>query len=98
MEKERKRIGLPTKMTLAVRVGVAIYLLYTVYSLRNVTSVYDGGELLFFLSVMVIFAVIAVLLIVFSVRAFATGKYVGGAMDIEEADVDKDDLEQSGKK
>lgn len=80
-EEEKKPGSLPSKFSLIVRVAVALYLLYTVYSLRGVTKEYSGGELVFFLIVMVLFTVIAVFLCITSGKALMTGKYVGGALD-----------------
>ncbi|WMC94262.1 hypothetical protein [Kineothrix sp. MB12-C1] len=85
-DKGGKKIYLPTKLSLTIRLMVAAYLLYIVYSLRDVTQKYSGSELVFFLVAIAAFVVIGVLLIIHSARALAMGKYVGGAMDREDND------------
>lgn len=81
-----KKTYLPTKISLTIRLMVAVYLFYIVYSLRDVTQKYSGGELAFFFVAIAAFVVIGLILIIHSARALAMGKYVGGAMDHEDSD------------
>lgn len=74
---------LPNKLSLMIRIGVALYLFYTVYSLRDVFNNYSGGELIFFVGMMLIFLVIGVVICIFSGRDLMQGRYEGGAMDVE---------------
>lgn len=83
-ESEKKSYGLPTRFSLTIRIAVGLYLFYTVYSLRGVTEKYTGGELVFFLVVMALFAVIGAFLCIQSARALMTGRYMGGAADDSE--------------
>lgn len=74
---------LPNKLSLMIRIGVALYLFYTVYSLRDVFDNYSGGELIFFVGMMLVFLVIGVIICIFSGRDLMQGRYEGGAMDVE---------------
>lgn len=89
-EEKKKNSNLPTKFSLTVRIMVALYLFYILYSLRGVFERYSGIELIFFLVMMVLFAVAAVFFCVHSGIALVKGRYVGGAMD-ENNDNNKDD-------
>lgn len=76
--------NLPPKASLLLRLGVALYLLYMVYELRDVVDKYQGGELMFFIVAMILFGTVAVILGVLSARALIIGKYAGGALDTGE--------------
>lgn len=78
-----RKAKLPNKLSLMIRIGVALYLFYTVYSLRDVFNNYSGGELIFFVGMMLIFLVIGVIICIFSGRDLMQGRYEGGAMDVE---------------
>lgn len=78
---EKRKSYLPTKMSLTIRLAVGIYLLYTVYSLRDVTQKYAGKELVFFIAAIVLFGAVGIFLCIHSARAFITGRYADGAMD-----------------
>lgn len=80
-DKKKNGSRLPAKLSLYIRTAVAGYLIYVVYSLRDVREYYEGMELMFFLAAMVFFGVVAVLMGGFSVYALIRGKYEGGAMD-----------------
>lgn len=72
---------LPTKLSLFIRAAVGVYLLYIVYTLRDVTQKYTGKELIFFLAAIVLFGVLGIFLCIHSARGLVTGRYEGGAMD-----------------
>lgn len=78
---EKRKSYLPTKMSLTIRLAVGLYLLYTVYSLRDVTQKYAGRELIFFIAAIALFGVVGIFLCIHSARAFITGRYADGAMD-----------------
>lgn len=82
-EGKKKTTYLPTRLSLTIRLLVAAYLAYIVYSLKGVNEKYAGTELVFFLIAIVVFSIVAVFLIVHSLRALATGRYVGGTMDTD---------------
>jgi hypothetical protein len=109
---EKKKAYLPTRLSLMIRLFVAAYLVYIVYSLKDVTKKYAGTELVFFIIAMIAFSIIAVFLIVHSLRALSAGRYVGGAMDVDNLNdnitdnddivdnddiTDNDDAEDAGK-
>ncbi len=94
-EEKKKANYLPTRLSLMIRLFVAAYLVYIVYSLKDVTEKYAGTELVFFIIAMIAFSIIAVFLIVHSLRALSAGKYVGGAMDADNLNdgiTDNDDI------
>lgn len=79
--KEKKKTPLASKMMLTTRVLVGAYLLYVSYSL--IESVKTGADsrrlvMAFFLAA---FALIGLILIVFSGKALADGRYTGGSQD-----------------
>lgn len=80
-EVKKKVNYLPTKFSLTIRLMVAAYLAYIVYSLKDVQEKYTGNELIFFIIAIAAFGVIAFFLLIHSIRALITGRYVGGAMD-----------------
>lgn len=87
---ERKNSYLPTKLSLFIRIAVGGYLLYIVYTLRDVTQKYTGKELLFFLVAIALFGILGIFLCIHSIRGFIKGRYEGGAMD-SGSDVDERD-------
>lgn len=92
----KKKAGyLPTRLSLTIRLLVAAYLVYIVYSLKGVNEKYAGTELVFFIIAMVAFSIIAVFLIIHSLRALSTGRYVGGAMDTDSMDDAPEDPDNS---
>ncbi|TCL56930.1 hypothetical protein EDD76_110103 [Kineothrix alysoides] len=92
---EKKKAYLPTKLSLMIRLFVAAYLVYIVYSLKDVTEKYAGTELVFFIIAMIAFSIIAVFLIVHSLRALSAGKYVGGTMDVDNLNDDVTDIDDA---
>ncbi len=105
-EEKKKANYLPTRLSLMIRLFVAAYLVYIVYSLKDVSEKYAGTELVFFIIAMIAFSIIAVFLIVHSLRALSAGRYVGGAMDVDNLNddvidsdgvTDNDDAEDAGK-
>lgn len=72
---------LPTKLALMFRVGVALYLFYTVYSLRDVFGKYGGGQLVFFVGMMALFTFVGIAVCFFSLRDLMQGRYAGGVLD-----------------
>lgn len=89
---ERKK-RLPTKLGLMIRIGVALYLFYTVYSLKDVFGKYSGGELIFFVAMMAMFLAVGIAICIFSGRDLMQGRYEGGAMDTETVDTQSEDAE-----
>lgn len=81
--KKSETTKLPTKAGLMIRLMVVAYLIYIIYSLRDVGTRYSGGELAFYIVVLAVFAIFALGLTIFSVRDLIKGRYVGGAMDTE---------------
>ncbi|MBS6397915.1 MAG: hypothetical protein KH452_12340 [Clostridiales bacterium] len=73
MDKEKKRY--PTKISLILRIAVSAYLLYIVWELRGAPASHTGGARIFFIAAMIVFAVVAVVLGGFSLRAFLNGEY-----------------------
>lgn len=87
MQKEQGTNKLPSKLSLIIRVMVSGYLIYTVISLGDVWNRYNGGELILYLSVMVIFGLVGLILGTISFIDLMKGKYYGGAFDC----IDKSD-------
>lgn len=79
--KSTETTKLPTKTGLMIRLLVAAYLIYIIYSLRDVGTRYSGGELVFYIVVLAVFAIFAVGLTVFTVRDLIKGRYTDGALD-----------------
>lgn len=87
MQKEQGTNKLPSKLSLIIRVMVSGYLIYTVISLGDVWNRYSGGELILYLSVMVIFGLVGLILGTSSLIDLVRGKYYSGALDsIEKSD------------
>ena len=74
---------LPTKAGLMIRLLVSAYLIYIIYSMRDVGTRYSGRELGFYIAILVIFAICALLLTLFSIRDLVKGRYADGALDVE---------------
>ena len=83
MKEERKSTKLPTKAGLMIRLLVVAYIVYIIYSMRDVGSRYSGAELGFYIAVLVVFAICGLILAIFSIRDLLKGNYAGGAMDLE---------------
>lgn len=73
MEKQKKNY--PSKISLILRIVVSAYLLYLVWELRGAPASHTGAERLLFIAAMVIFAIVAVVLGGFSLRAYLKGEY-----------------------
>lgn len=84
--KNTETTKLPTKTGLMIRLMVVAYIIYIIYSLRDVGTRYSGAQLTFYIAVLAVFAVFAVGLTIFSVRDLIRGRYVGGALDSENAE------------
>lgn len=92
MKEDKSKGSLPTKFSLGIRIAVGLYLFYTVYSLRGVTEKYDGGELVFFIIAMAVFAVIGALLCIHSARALMTGRFADGTEEAPEREAEQKNL------
>lgn len=85
---------LPARGSLVMRLLVSLYLLYIVFSLRDVGSKYKDAELTFFLIAMVVFGVVGLILLVMSAYNLIRGKYIGGKLDDSpEEETEKDSEE-----
>lgn len=73
MEKQKK--SYPSKVSLILRIVVSAYLLYLVWELRGAPASHTGAERLLFIAAMILFAVVAVVLGGFSLRAYLRGEY-----------------------
>lgn len=65
----------PAKITLILRIAVALYLLYTVWGLRGAPASYTGIQHILFIAAMLVFFVVAIVLGGFSLKAFIRGEY-----------------------
>lgn len=81
MKNEQRAVRLPSQLSLLIRILVAGYLLYTVFSMRDVGSRYSGGELMIFVAAMIVFGAAAAVIGGISARDLMRGRYIGGAMD-----------------
>lgn len=81
---------LPGQNSLMIRILVGGYLLYLSYSLLD--GFINGSDMNKYIlgAFMVAFAVIGVLLIIFSGQSLYQGKYIGGKMDPETQDETED--------
>lgn len=73
MEEPKKNY--PSKVSLVLRMVVSAYLLYLVWGLRGAPASHTGMERLLFIAAMIVFAVVAVVLGGFSLRAYLRGEY-----------------------
>ena len=82
---------LPGQSSLMIRILVGGYLLYLSYSLLD--GFINGSDMNKYMlgAFMIAFAIIGVLLIIFSGRDLYQGKYIGGKMDPETEDEAKDE-------
>lgn len=65
----------PAKITLVLRIVVALYLLYTVWELRGAPASHTGAERILFIAAIIVFFVVAVILGGFSLKALVRGEY-----------------------
>lgn len=79
--KKGKNSRFPNKFSLYMRIVISVYLIYIVYSLRDVNESYEGSWLLFFFALIVLFGIVAIVVGATSLYALIKGKYEGGAMD-----------------
>lgn len=94
-ENKRRRYGLPTQMSLVIRIAAGLYLLYLAYSMFNAQAQMQGTERVVFIGALLLFAVIGGVLIFTSLRGLQRGEYVGGAADVRE---DNKDVREDNKK
>ena len=65
----------PAKITLILRIAVALYLLYTVWGLRGAPASHTGTQRILFIAAIIIFFVVAVILGGLSLKALIKGEY-----------------------
>lgn len=80
--------ALPSRLLLAIRMIVAIYLLYLVFGLRDSFVPPIEKEDITIIIAAIIFTIAAIIIIFFSVRSLMTGRYQGGALDADVLDDD----------
>lgn len=74
---EKKKKVFTTQTSLSIRIIVGAYILYNMYQIY--TS--DSEKSVFIIVMMILLSVVSLALIVFSVKNFIMGEYVGGKAD-----------------
>lgn len=92
MKENKNKKVLPTMRSLILRIAVGLYLLYTIYMLREALQTNTGMELVFFIIAIVVFAIIAAILLIHSGYALIKGRYTSGTQEDteEESTIEKD--------
>lgn len=64
-----------TKLALILRIAVAAYLLYTVWELRGAPAAHEGAERILFIAAIIVFAIVGIVMGIFSLKALLKGEY-----------------------
>lgn len=98
MKDNKDKKVVPTLRSLILRIAVGLYLLYTVYMLREALQTNTGMELVFFIAATVIFAILAVILLIHSGYSLINGRYTSGAQNDEEEEPEEDPANEKDNK
>jgi len=79
----------PSIFTLVIRIVIALYLFYIVWSLRGAPAAYTGGERIFFIVAMIVFLLAGIVLGGISLKALISGQYEKPEDQEEEKQEDK---------
>jgi len=74
---------LPTRLMLAIRILVGLYLFYLVYQLRGSIIPPIAKENIVIAIAAYVFVIVAIIIIFFSVKDLMSGKFQGGELDAE---------------
>lgn len=80
---------IPTRSMLNIRILAGIYLIYLVVQLYKGMRDAAGPHSIWMIAAMAAFTVVGAALLFFSIRSLIIGRFAGGAMFPEEADVKK---------
>lgn len=97
MKSEEPKI-LPNKGSLILRIVVGAYLLYTAYSLVGGISEKQGKDQIFFGVFTVIFVLLGIVLLIFSIKPLIRGEYIGGAGDTSSQEENTSESEEITEK
>lgn len=81
MNSNKETNNLPPQLSLIIRLFASVYLIYLALSFGDVGNRYEGAELIFYIIVIGVFAIVGLTIGILSARDLIKGQYIGGKLD-----------------